>query len=485
MDLIRLSPVTFLSRPLLDTRPDFDNPDHGQQDDFKLTQVAPGAATPWKPTTKVKRRLKLPFLLDTKVDWRTFRDFFADLGGSRRGFWLPIWLTDYPSYENLQGGTAIKIDDIELRNLFVADEQFAFLALIDRLQLEPLEIANITTPATGVEQLNVATTIAGDFNPDETICCGMLFCRLADDTIKYRFLTDGVVRVVLDFEELPQEYVTEHESTLPIYLYQFQRGELVWRMTNWPEPIIAGDECWSPDNIRHGSIRSGIDFLPENLELSVATDSPDHPLRDYLSRGALQATELTIWETDADTLTFDASAPIFKGRIGPTPFDKEGKIDTEVSSLLRLAELQLPKKQMQRTCDHRFGDEFCGVNVELLQITGTLLDVTTDYVEASEFEDEAIAQSDAQWFALGKVRIGTELRMVVGQDDGRLYIDEPFGMAQIGDEAVAEPGCNRRASHCVGRYDNIVNSTMFYLCPNQNPGFEQLFKTAPAGGKKA
>jgi hypothetical protein len=58
--------VEFLGRPLLDIRPNFLNIENGQIDDFKFTAVAPGAGTPWKATSKLRRKLKLPFLFGSK-----------------------------------------------------------------------------------------------------------------------------------------------------------------------------------------------------------------------------------------------------------------------------------------------------------------------------------------------------------------------------------------------------------------------------------
>lgn len=475
--------MVFLDRPLLDIRPDYARIEHGQNDDFTLTGIAPGAATPWKATTNTKRKVKLPFLLGSKAEWRAFRDFFAVAKGGQRGFWVPIWITDYETFEQNQGSAVIKIRDIDLSSVFVADEQFAFLALIDRTKIEAYEIANITIIGGGDEQLNLSGTIAGQFVTAETLACGLMFARI-DGTLKYKFISDSVVRVDVEFIELPREYVTEHTGGTPIYLYEFTRGLLKWRMTNWPEPLVLDSDCWSPDNIQHGSIRSGVDFLPEDLTLEVATDDSTHPLRYYRNRNAFEVTSLEIFETSAETLTFDRTKPLYKGRVGPVDFEDEGKIRATCSSLLRVGEQQLPRMQMQRPCNHRLFDEHCGVSSGLFVITGTLTAVTDEYVEATAFATEATTRGDAQWFALGKVTVGAETRMIVGQSTNKLYIDEPFNLAAVGQQATALPGCNKRVSHCVGRFNNIVRSMQFTYMPNSNPQVEAILNPKPQGGKK-
>lgn len=477
--------MLFLTRPVFDIRPDWSSIEHGQFDDFSLMEVAPGAGTPWKSTGALKRRLTLPFLFFTKSEWREFRDFVEARKGMQDGFWLPLWITDYDSFQQTQGTTDLKIHGVNLAGVFTADEQFAFVALIDATQFEPNEIVSIADLGGGDEQLNLGTAIAGSFTAASCICCGMIYARLASDTLRYQYLTDGVIRCDVDFVELPKEYVTPIVASTPVFLYEFTRGELVWRMSNWPEPLVVDEECWSPDNIKHGSLRSGIDFLPEDLTLNVATESDDHPLRYYLTRSAFEVTEIQIWETNAETWDFDREVPLYKGRVGNVEFRDRGEIQAQCSSLLRLAEQQLPRMQAQRTCNHRLYDVNCGVDADDFEISGTITALTDAYVQATAFATEASAQSDAQWFALGRVRVGVETRMVVGQDTAKLYINEPFKLAQVGDTATAWPGCNKRVSHCVGRYDNILRAAMFSYIPNGNPQFEALLNPKPAGGKKA
>jgi hypothetical protein len=414
-----------------------------------------------------------------------FRDFLANRKGSRKGFWLPLWVTDYASYENLQGGTAIKIPSINLANVFVADEQFAFLALIDRSQdIEPHEIVSVTDLGSGNDQLNLAEVIVQDFDPDRTLCCGLIYARLSDDSIKYRYLSDGVVECALEFSELPKEYLAAHEGSTPIFLYELTRSGFTWRMCNWPEPIVVDDECFSPDNIRHGSLRSGIDFLSEDLELEIATDRTDHPLSYYLRRAAFEITELQIWETNGETFPFNRNAPFYKGRINKVDFPDNGQIKAVCSSILRLSELQLPLKQQQRTCNNRLYDLNCGVSPALYEITGVVSGITETYIEATAFQTEATARGDAQWFALGKVVVGVEKRMITGQDAGKLYLDEAFVDVQIGDTVTAWPGCNKRVDHCDMKFNNIENMSAMPYAPNANPQFENLLHPKATAGKK-
>lgn len=476
----------FNGRPLLDIWPDHRRLTHGQLDDFNLKRVSAASSTPWKPTTRIKRRFTLPFLFGTKTEWRAFRDFFEDRRGLEAGFWVPFWVTDYESYQQDVGTALIKVKDINLAEAFEADGQFAYLALIDPTTIEPLEISNITSLPNGDEQFNVTPAIAHDFDLTHSQCCPLLYCRLADPELTYTWITDQVCRCELELVELPCEYAESHEATRPVYLYEFTRGGLTWNLTNWPEAITTEDETtWQPDNITHGRIRSGVEFLSEPLDLTVGTDTDEHPLRYYMRRRNMEITSLAIFESDADELELDRDEPIYQGRITSVTYDEAGIIKADCSSILRISEQQVPRQQVQRTCNHRLFDANCGVLEATYETPGTLIDVTDDYVEAAEFGAEATARDDDDWFAMGKVRVGTEVRMIVGADGDRLYLDEPFAHAEGGQAAVALPGCDKRIGTCQNKFNNVLRTIQFPYLPSRNPQFEALATPKPSGGKKS
>ncbi len=246
------------------------------------------------------------------------------------------------------------------------------------------------------------------------------------------------------------------------------RGLTTWRLTNWSETITDTDmNVWTPDNITHGEISGGIEFLAESVTLSGATNDATHPIRYFVDRNGLEETTLTIYKTDASTLIIDTANPLYQGRLQDCKFGERGTYSVECSSVLRVSERKFPTKQVQRFCNHRLGDDFCGIDLTDPQFktTGTLTDVQPTYVQATAFATKATAESDANWFALGKVTVGQETRMVVGQSTSKLYINAPFVSAAIGQSVSATAGCDKRANTCVDKFDNIANAIEMNLTP--------------------
>jgi hypothetical protein len=472
----------------LDTAPDFDRLRLGQLDDLTMRQVGAGAAAPWKQTTKLKRRITLPFLFsEERSEWRAFRDFFAARKGLLEGFWLPTWITDYRTETLTPAGSFIDIDPIGLVDVHVADEQHAYLAIIENgvpPTIAAHEIASVAIVG-DKERLTLVEPI-GTHMIGRTAVCPLLYVRLGDGDVSYEFVSDGVVRCSVEFVELPREYVTPNAIQQPIELYEFTRGGVARRLAEWGEGVVAGDELWASDSITRSSLRSDLEFTPESLQLQSITDREDHPLRYQLTdRGALDPTTFRAFTVDAATLTLDEDDPIYVGRVDSVQAGDNGRVDADVGSVLRLAEQQLPRTQSQRLCNHRTYDGNCGLTVATFTTAGTLIGVTSDYVEATAFGTKAAAESDANWFALGTVTVGTEKRLCVGASVNKLYIDVPFRAAAVGQAVSATAGDDKRIGTCLGKFNNVVNFMGAPYQPSKNPNLEELMNPKPPGGKKS
>lgn len=476
----------FDDRPLLNFYPDFINLKHGQLDDFGLRSAGAGVATPWKPTTKLKRKQTVPFTFHNRGDWRDFRDFFGDRKGLLDGFWMPIWLTDYPSSVQTTGATFVDIDAIGLGAVFAAGNQFAFCALINKTVIEPHRITSVTAKPGNRERLTLDSAIVGTFPIAESVFCGLMLVRLATEKLDWKWITDGVVGIDLETIELPAEYAEANEIEQPIYLYQFTRGNKVYRMADWGQDVTAGNELWIAENIQHGELEDTLDFLNQGFQLDVATDRADHPMRYYLQdRDGTEMTTLIVYKVDAATLTLDTAHPFYTGRVESVAAGDQGKITVKCSSNLRIAELQVPRPEIQRLCNHRNGDANCGIDVAAFTTAGTLVNVTADHVSANEFATKAAAQADPNWFALGKITVGTEVRLCVGQDSEKLYIDVPFRHAAIGQAVSATAGDDKRVGTCLAKFNNLARFAGFPYLPNQDPQLTGLLTPKVSGGKKS
>jgi hypothetical protein len=484
----------YLTRPVLHFRPDWkDGLDHGQLDDHTFDSASNGIATPWKVTDRPKRTLTLPFIFGDATDLKEFRVFIAERNGRQKGFWVPTWLTDFEPVVDVEEDTNV----IQIRTVGVPEkvsfgDQFKHLAVITAPEapgipgkMEFYEI--VDADRTGeIEELTLDRGLDSMLVAAETVICGVIYARLAEDVVEYKHINGSVARVELKLVELPTEVEEPHEGTAPIYLYRLTRGSEVWRFTNWPVSITAGALVWQPQDIQHSEITQDTEFNLDGIKISVTTDDAAHPFRGLLDRSLIQPTEVEIFQSDAETLVVDLTAPVFKGRLGEVRFLERGMIEAAVSSLLRIGEHETPHTRMQRVCNLSTYSARCGVNPATFTTTGTLTAVNfaQAYIEAAAFGAKATAEGDPNWFALGKVTIGSEVRICVGQAGNRLYLNAPFRSAVIGNSASALAGDDKRIGTCHAKFNNRVNNLSWPYLPNENPQFEALKTPQPSGGKK-
>src|SRR4051812_34292712 len=113
----------------------------------------------------------------------------------------------------------------------------------------------------------------------------------------------------------------------PIYLVEFSRGLTTWRFTNYGQERVIGGELYTPENVEVGSVKSGFDFLSENIELTFGTDRVDHPVRFYVANPrAMERTTITIFRADAADTMIDPSAPFYVGIVGENQPQRGGAI---------------------------------------------------------------------------------------------------------------------------------------------------------------
>lgn len=479
--------MTYRGRDVLDTRPTFDEIDHGQLDDHSYEAPTGGFAIPWKVTSGPKRTLRLPFLLEGLTEFKKFRAFIAKKAGRRKGFWVPTWLTDF----EIVGDTASGAELVVRNTRSVADKiafgaQFRHIALItwDKMELYRVES---TVEAGEFETLTLDRLLDSPVVARETVCCGVLWARLADDDLAYEYLSSAAARVDLKMIELPTEAEgAEHAGSRSVWLYVIQRGATVWRFTNWPVPVVIGADTFNAQPIEHDAIEENIEFTNDPIALTVATDSATHPFMAMLDPANIEQTLISFYEVNGDSLPAVLPAPTYVGRVEiPEPGDR-GEWKAQISSLCRVAEEMVPQVLMERTCVHRTYDEFSGINAALFTTAGVISSISQSppYIEAPEFGAKATAEGDPNWFALGRVTVGTEIRLCTAAAGNRLYLNAPFRSAVLGNTANALAGDDKRIETWETKFNAVENFLGFPYIPNRNPQIERLATPEPEGGKK-
>jgi len=477
--------MTFNGTTVFPFRPNFISPKAGELDDFTYESTGIGKFTPWKPTSGPRRTITYPFLLETAAQIKQFRLFVNFTRGAQRGFWLPLYLGDYRlTADALAGATELTVEKVNLASTITSFAQFGCLALVT---MDGLECHNIATViASGaIETITLDEPLEADVVSNDTVCCGLIMARFDREPIEFKHDSDGIATVEQTFIECPQEYEEPHLGSAPVLLYRFTRSGTEWLYAGWGVDVTADSVVWTAADITNNAIRSGQDFLSDAVDLTIATDDATHPLRYYKDRTAMEQTTVEIRRLDMDGVG-TTSTLLHKGTVENAEFPGKGIINCSLSSIFRVGENQAPRPEHTRLCQHRLFDPGCTKVADDYLITGTVVAITDDYVQVAEFATEATTQADPNWFALGRVKIGTETRLITGQDTDKVYINAPFNEPVAPSDAVSGwPGCDKRIFGGCTKFANTDNFLGFPFSPNSNAQFEALTTPKPKGGKKS
>jgi uncharacterized phage protein (TIGR02218 family) len=477
---------TYRSKPVMDARADFENsqPQLGQLDDHTFDN-----RTPWKVTSLPRRQLSFGLLFNGVAEAKQFRVFVADRDGCRKGFWVPTWSTDHEIVSDaIAGTTTLTVKWTGLTEKVSFGAQFRHLALITPTTMQFYRVNSAVTSGDN-EVLTLDRGLDTDVIANSlTVCCGLLFARFADNEFPYQYISGGAVALQAKFVELPTETEgTVNNGAQPAKLFLITRGASTWRFTDWPVDLSCDGHTWTAADIDLGEIKSSLDFVADGVSLTVTTDDPNHPFRYFVTGEGSEATYVTVYGIEVG----DASPgdPIYVSRIATPKPGKRGRITANLSSLLRIGEQQSPRRRVMRHCGNELFDAYCGISEATYTTAGTLTAVSLDpaYIEATAFGAKATAESDPNWFALGRVTVGGETRFCVGAAGNRLYLNAAFsGAVVVGSTANARAGCDKQGATCdSAKFNNIENFQGFEYLPKKDPQYEALEIPKASGGKKS
>lgn len=482
---------TYTSIEVLDFRANFQRIVNGELSDFSYQAEGFGPGTPWKITSRLKRRIQMPMLLDGRSEMWEMRKFFDRTRGQQRSFWVPAYFAEYDLIGTYAAGsTTLDIKGINLASKWNIGQQFRHLCVLSFTKMEFYGMTSVLGSSTETILLSRPLDTALD---NRTIICPALLMRLATDSLDYNYLSDECAVATLDLIEVPAETPNEdgtvvvNTGTRPIFLYEFTINGVVTRYCNYGVNVSANAVTWTAENISDDGVEAALEVIGSPITIRIRTGNNSHLAIKWIDRLNMQNADVKIYESDADSLSFDAAAPVYSGRIEKVNYETEGLVLLECSSIFRFAEKRVPAIQIQRTCNHRTYDANCGLVEATFTTTGTISAISASpaYVEATAFGTKVTATGDANWFALGKVTVGTEVRLCTGTNGAnRLYLNFPFKNAIVGNTVAATAGDNKRVGTCNSKFNNLPNFLGWPYVPSRNPQFKALETPKTTSGKK-
>ncbi len=147
-----------------------------------------------------------------------------------------------------------------------------------------------------------------------------------------------------------------------------------------------------------------------------------------------------------------------------------GKINIELITKISLQDNVLPRRTFGKSCSWELGGDECGVNLDLFKET---LPIDTVNINGLQLTHPNFATHPDGWFDSGvAVTDLDEFVFIVKHIGDTITIMTRFQQISEANELRVFAGCDKQASTCKDKFNNICNFSGFPYIPTNNPALE-------------
>jgi uncharacterized phage protein (TIGR02218 family) len=243
-----------------------------------------------------------------------------------------------------------------------------------------------------------------------------------------------------------------------------QDGSVV-RITDADFDIFDGTDMWRSDiGFTASALLIGVNLNQvQGFSLTIGLLDDGITKADLKAR-RYDAAEVLYYMCDFKQPT-DSKFLLFKGHMGRSTITDVDKAVIEVVPFTN-DDAKFADQVYSQTCRHSLGDAGCAFPLESFRVDFTVEEVTgRSAFVLDTFGPSAAGRPDLDYFAQGQLKWLTGnnaewecdvLRSNTPALSMILFFPTPTAI-QVGDTGKLYPGCNRQASTCASKFDNILN----------------------------
>jgi hypothetical protein len=407
-------------------------------------------------------------------------------------------------------------DDAEIGDTVLDVDDVASLGINRYLRLadvDDVEWARIS--AVGETTVTLTAALATDWPAGNTKLALHMLARHARSEVELRFAKPWSAVARLAWREVPAEYTPGSGETRgttlgaiapPAYLYQITLDYIgstdVIRLTDYESALTADGDEWTPFAIQHGELLQTLRMDRDNLSVRMRYRSD---ILGLCLPGRHDAViRLTIWRCEVAGGAGSNLVLMFTGEV--VGANASGAwVDLACAGASSLFDRPVPRRLMQRGCNHAVYSSQCGVDVS--DWTWSAAVVSADGSELSVENLTKAGGNPAVWgwtgyFAAGYLeRASDGTRRLIAASDEKDFLDRvvlrlgsaPLTEFEAGETVYLIPGCDGTPETCdayhavdnpLGKFDNFTRFGGFPALPQKPPQFTPLKTDDSATGKK-
>ncbi len=254
----------------------------------------------------------------------------------------------------------------------------------------------------------------------------------------------------------------------PAELYRFWNTNNAYYYTSGDVPITYDGNVYTPEAIKRGGTRQGIDLTVSKVKIKMDYVQPI--LAEYLGQSPLELTYVEILRVFRNQSTMEGLS-VFIGVVQGVSF-KGMACDVDCNGIERLLRQKVPRLRYQAKCQLSIYGTMCGVTRATYGVSGNVDAIAGDGLSITV--SEASAKAD-DYFNLGYAeKSGVPARMIVDHAGSTIQLRQAvIGLVQD-DTVILYPGCDKLMTTCSAKFNNLGNDSLdnflgYPYIPKDNP----------------
>jgi len=245
-----------------------------------------------------------------------------------------------------------------------------------------------------------------------------------------------------------------------VELYQFRRGSERGYYTNYSQNVVFATQTYFAATItRNGfSVDGNLSNVSTTITGAVLSD-----FGVYIASQPSERTEVNIYRAVSDDL--DEYAMILSGNVTGVTFSEDNRCTLQVTEKASILDREVDMIVHSVTCNHNvfYGD--CSLDPLLWRVVSS----NTTFSGSTLYVNECSVYAD-NYFQGGEVHIGNDARLITGSSGTALSLHVGFPQNIVdGTEVEIYPGCDRKPSTCLDKFNNLDNYLGMPYIPDKNP----------------
>jgi len=258
------------------------------------------------------------------------------------------------------------------------------------------------------------------------------------------------------------EYDDSIDSSSPVELFTFTRGNGVFRYTTTEQDYVYENQVYRSLALKRGAIEQSENTFKDGVSLTFPLS--DTFARSFITTDQEQTTVLTIrrghiQDPDQQFIVY------WKGRVaGATANDNTIAVTCE--SIFTNVKQLGSRNTYSYACRHALYQDKCAVDREQYRADVNIITVLSDSIIAVD----NINQFGAGYFNGGIARFSNgHMRMITDRTGAQITLNRPIQGLAVGQQVALYPGCDHAITTCSDKFDNLDNFGGFPQIPTRNP----------------